>query len=127
MSEVATATVIRTKRSKIVRNTLDCTRCVEDKLFDISSFADYLKSRFKVKGKVNNLGLNVIVSASTNKVTVSSDIPYSKRYLKYLAKKFLKRSQLRNWIRVVASSKNVYELRYFNIGSDVEEEEETQE
>lgn len=48
-------------------------------------------------------------------VTVTASIPISKRYLKYLTKKFLKKNQLRDWIRVVASSKDSYQLRFYNI------------
>lgn len=64
---------------------------------------------------------------------MNSSIPFSKRYLKYLTKKFLKKNQLRDWIRyvvvllrsdvhslirmcsVIASSKDTYELRFYNI------------
>jgi large subunit ribosomal protein L22e len=46
---------------------------------------------------------------------VTSNIPISKRYLKYLTKKFLKKNTLRDWIRVVASSKDSYQLRFYNI------------
>jgi large subunit ribosomal protein L22e len=41
-----------------------------------------------------------------------------------LTKKFLKKSKLRDWLRVVANGKDSYELRYFNINQDEEEEEE---
>ncbi|KAG8509568.1 Ubiquitin carboxyl-terminal hydrolase 10 [Galemys pyrenaicus] len=34
-------------------------------------------------------------------------------YLKYLSKKYLKKNNLRDWLRVVASHKEIYELRYF--------------
>ena len=46
------------------------------------------------------------------------------RYLKYLTKKFLKKNKLRDWLRVIAVSKDSYELRYFNIDQDEEVEEE---
>lgn len=46
---------------------------------------------------------------------------FSKRYLKYLTKKYLKRNSLRDWLRVVASSKDTYELRYFQINQDDED------
>ena len=48
------------------------------------------------------------------------------RYLKYLTKKYLKKHNVRDWLRVIASNKdrNVYELRYFNIGENEAEEEE---
>ena len=46
------------------------------------------------------------------------------RYLKYLTKKYLKKNNLRDWLRVVASSKDAYELRYFQINNEDEEEDE---
>lgn len=46
------------------------------------------------------------------------------RYLKYLTKKYLKKHNLRDWLRVVANTKESYELRYFQINQDEEEEEE---
>jgi hypothetical protein len=46
---------------------------------------------------------------------VTANIPFSKRYLKYLTKKFLKKNSLRDYLRVVASSKDNYELRFYNI------------
>jgi large subunit ribosomal protein L22e len=42
----------------------------------------------------------------------------SQRYLKYLTKKYLKKNNLRDWLRVVASDKETYELRYFQISQD---------
>lgn len=50
--------------------------------------------------------------------------PLVHRYLKYLTKKYLKKNNLRDWLRVVANSKESYELRYFQINQDEEEEEE---
>lgn len=46
---------------------------------------------------------------------VQTDGPFSKRYLKYLAKKFLKKMQMRDFLRVVSTNKTTYELKYFNI------------
>ena len=47
---------------------------------------------------------------------------YICRYLKYLTKKFLKKKNLRDYIRVVATSKSNYELRYFQINAADEDE-----
>lgn len=48
------------------------------------------------------------------------------RYLKYLTKKYLKKHNVRDWLRVIASNKdrNIYELRYFNIAENEAEEED---
>ena len=66
------------------------------------------------------------MSRDKTRVTVTSEIPMSKRYLKYLTKKFLKKHNVRDWLRVIASNKDrsVYELRYFNIADQGEEEED---
>eukprot|EP00873_Tetraselmis_striata_P025231 jgi/Tetstr1/445495/TSEL_033271.t1 len=60
------------------------------------------------------------------KVSITSETTMSKRYLKYLTKKFLKKYSVRDWLRVIASNKdrNVYELRYFNIADNEAEEED---
>lgn len=39
-------------------------------------------------------------------------------------KKFLKKQQLRDWLRVVSTSKGVYELRFFNVVNDEADEDE---
>jgi large subunit ribosomal protein L22e len=39
-------------------------------------------------------------------------------------KKYLKKQQLRDWLRVVSTSKGVYELRFYNVVNDEGEEEE---
>lgn len=85
-----------------------------------------MKERFKVNGKVNNLGNNVTFERVKMKLFVNSDVHFSKAYLKYLTKRYLKKNSLRDWIRVVADSKDSYELRYFRISSNEDEEEEVE-
>ena len=89
---------------------------------EIASFQTFLAERIKVAGKAGALGDVVSVSSDKTKVTVTSDAPMSKRYLKYLTKKYLKKHNVRDWLRVIASNKdrNVYELRYFNIAEQEE-------
>ena len=64
------------------------------------------------------------VSNDKTKVTVTRTPRMSKRYLKYLTKKYLKKHNVRDWLRVIASNKdrNVYELRYFNIAEQEDDE-----
>ncbi|KAG1885767.1 60S ribosomal protein L22 [Suillus subluteus] len=104
---------------------IDYSRPATDGVFDGADFEKFLHDRIKVEGKSGQLGENVkIVRDGNSKITVTSNVPFSKRYLKYLTKKFLKKNTLRDWIRVVASSKDVYELRFYNIARDGEEEDE---
>ena len=90
-----------------------------------------MNDKIKVNGKVGVLGDDVVISRDRNKIIVKTDIAFSKRYLKYLTKKFLKKQQLRDWLHVIATNKQTYELRYFNIhdndADDDDEEEEADE
>merc|ERR1719499_2644012 len=110
------------KSKKTLKFTVDCSQPVDDGIMDAASFEKFLQDRIKVSGKTGNLGDLVSISRDKAKVTVASDIPFSKRYLKYLSKKYLKKQQLRDFLRVVAPSKTSYELRYFNINEDNEED-----
>ncbi|KAJ1703477.1 hypothetical protein LUZ63_003256 [Rhynchospora breviuscula] len=106
---------------------IDCAKPVEDKIMDIASLEKFLQERIKVAGgKAGALGDAVTVTRDKNKITVTSDGPFSKRYLKYLTKKYLKKHNVRDWLRVIASNKDrsVYELRYFNIAENEGEEED---
>ena len=83
-----------------------------------------MNDKIKVNGKVGVLGDDVIISRDRNKIIVKTEIAFSKRYLKYLTKKFLKKQQLRDWLHVIANSKASYELRYYNIHEQDAEEDE---
>merc|ERR1712098_327387 len=111
----------RSKKGASWKFTLDLTHPVEDGILDSANFETFLKERIKVNGKTGNLGNVVQVGRMKNNVT--SEKQFSKRYLKYLTKKYLKKNNLRDWLRVVASDKETYELRYFQISQDDEESE----
>uniref|UniRef100_A0A8C8D0C4 Large ribosomal subunit protein eL22 n=1 Tax=Oncorhynchus tshawytscha TaxID=74940 RepID=A0A8C8D0C4_ONCTS len=81
----------------------------------------FLKERVKVNGKTGNLANVIEIARLKNKINVTSQKQFSKRYLKYLTKKYLKKNNLRDWLRVVASDKETYELRYFQISQEEEE------
>ena len=101
-----------------VKFVIDCAAPVDDKVLDIASFEKYLNERIKVEGKTGNLAqTNVIITRDRTKITVASpsDLGFSKRQLKYLSKRYLKKQQLRDYLRVIASSKNSYELKYYQI------------
>mmetsp|Transcript_16274 Transcript_16274/g.24130 ORF Transcript_16274/g.24130 Transcript_16274/m.24130 type:complete len:117 (-) Transcript_16274:125-475(-) len=110
----------KSSKKQILKFTIDCTVLVNDELLDTASFEKFLGDRIKVNGKAGQLGDAVKLSRDTNKVFVAAAAPFSKRYLKYLTKKYLKSFQLRDYLHVIASDRdrNAYELRYFKIGDD---------
>jgi large subunit ribosomal protein L22e len=96
---------------------------LEDKVLDLGSFEKFLHDKIKVNNKAGNLGTKVVVSRDKSKINVTAELPFSKRYVKYLTKKYLKKQQLRDYLRVVAGSKNNYELKYYKINSAAADDE----
>lgn len=90
----------------------------------IDTFAKFLGDRIKVNGKAGVLGDSVKIEAKDAKIHIDAKLPFSKRYLKYLSKKYLKKQQLRDYLHVIATDKSTYQLKYFNIEQEDEEEEE---
>ncbi|KAI6031719.1 ribosomal protein L22e [Pisolithus microcarpus] len=118
MPKAPTAKTAATKHKFVI----DYSRPAAQDVFDGADFEKYLHDRIKVENKAGQLGDKVkITRDSSNKIIITANIPFSKRYLKYLTKKFLKKNTLRDWIRVVASSKDVYQLRFYNIAHEEEE------
>ena len=101
---------------------IDCSKPVEDKVFNTNNFAEFLRQRIKVEGKLGKLGERIKVNNDDRKIAVDANIPFSKRYLKYLTKKYLKKHSLREFLYVVASDKKNYQIKYFNIQQEGEEE-----
>ncbi|EFJ30734.1 hypothetical protein SELMODRAFT_270704 [Selaginella moellendorffii] len=114
------------KGKKKATFTIDCGKPVEDKIMEIASFEKFLQDRIKVGGKTGVLGDTVTITRERNKISVTSENAFSKRYLKYLTKKYLKKHNVRDWLRVIASNtdRSVYELRYFNIAENAADEED---
>ncbi|GAA5996475.1 60S ribosomal protein eL22 RPL22A [Rhodotorula paludigena] len=104
---------------------IDYSGPANDKIFDAAAYEKFLVDHIKVEGKTGQLGDNVkLQREGSGKLSVTSTIPFSKRYLKYLTKKFLKRNQMREWLRVVASSKDTYQLKFYNLSFDGDAAEE---
>ncbi|XP_043852805.1 60S ribosomal protein L22-like 1 [Dromiciops gliroides] len=86
---------------------LDLNHPVEDGIFDSRNFEQFLKEKVKVNGKTGNLGNVVHIEHFKNKITAVSEKQFSKRYLKYLTKKYLKKNNRCDWLHMVASDKEI--------------------
>ena len=102
---------------------INCSEPVQDNVLVLSDFESFLNNKIKVQGKTGNLGQAVTVSKDKDSIVVEAKIAFSKRYLKYLSKKYLKKQDLREFLRVLANGKNVYELRFFQVNNDEGAEE----
>jgi len=107
--------VKKSGKKSIAKFSIDAFLPVEDKVLDPAAFEKFLHDKIKVNGKAGELGSKVNITRDKHKIFVAAELPFSKRYLKYLTKQYLKKSQLRDYLSVVASSKGTYELKYFKI------------
>ena len=116
---------------------IDCGEPGTDNMVDLDAFTLFLQQRIKVNGKTGNLGSAIAVERQDNDIHITANIPFSKRYLKYLTKQYLTRQRkltsrdelksetitIREWLRVVATSPSTYELRYINVNSGDDEDD----
>ncbi|KAL1589007.1 hypothetical protein WHR41_02243 [Cladosporium halotolerans] len=114
------------KNQKITKKfIINATQPVNDRIFDASAFTTFLQQRIKVDGLTGNLGERInVTNLGDGRIEVVAHQEFSGRYLKYLTKKFLKKQQLRDWLRVVATNKGEYSLKFFNVVGEEGEEEE---
>jgi len=111
----------KTPKKQMVKFVIDCSAPINDGIMDAIAFETFLKQKIKVNGKAGNIAGKVNIDQVQGKlINISAEPPFSKRYLKYLTKKFLKKQNLRDWIHVVATAKNTYVLKYFAIQDDEE-------
>lgn len=103
---------------------MDCSAPVEGAVFDQEAYVKYLVEHIKVDNVAGNLGDDIVVSEEGSTVVVVSTTKFSGKYLKFLTKRFLKKNQLRDWIRFVAGKRNEYRLQFYSIDDEEEEEDD---
>jgi large subunit ribosomal protein L22e len=73
------------KKKQLLKFVIECKNPVEDGIMKTNTFETFLNERIKVNGKTNQLAASGLkVEASKTKIVVTSEQPFSKRYLKYL-------------------------------------------
>ena len=112
----------KTQKKISYKFVIDCKLPIEDNVIVLADFENFLRQKIKVEKKTGNLGNAVAVAKERDTIVVSTTIQFSKRYLKYLTKKYLKKQDLKEYLRVVATNKTHYELRYFNIQNEEAEQ-----
>ncbi|KAK2003240.1 ribosomal L22e family protein [Colletotrichum falcatum] len=124
--QAATKRTGKGKNQKVTKKfIINASQPASDKIFDVAAFEKFLQDKIKVEGRVGNLGDQVQISQQgEGKIEIIAHNELSGRYLKYLTKKFLKKQQLRDWLRVVSTSKGVYELKFFNVVNDEAEDDD---
>ena len=101
---------------------VDLNQAVSNNLLSVEAAVKYLKQNIKVHGLKNKLGDSVQVESTDKKdkqknsiiVSVDNTMKFSKRYVKYLIKKFLKRENISLYLRVISSGSSGYLVKLFS-------------
>ena len=113
---------VRTKKDKSYRKlTIDFDQPVTNSLLSLETAKKFLEQNIKINGLKGKLGESVKVSTTDksakqkNNVLVQVDnaMKFSKRYIKYLVKKFLKRENINLYLRVISSGPGSYLVKIF--------------
>jgi large subunit ribosomal protein L22e len=101
---------------------VDLNQAVSNNLLSVEAAVKYLRQNIKVNGLKNKLSDSVQVDSTDKKdkqknsivVSVDNTMKFSKRYVKYLIKKFLKRENISLYLRVISSGSNGYLVKLFS-------------
>ena len=99
--------------------TIDFSGPVDNNLLTLESALKYLQSNMKLNGLKGKLGDSIKISSTekTDKakntlvISVDNSLEFSKKYLKYLVKKFLKREGIGKFLTVSSTSLNAYTVK----------------
>ncbi len=117
----------KTKKDKSYRKlTVDFDQPVTNSLLSLETAKKFLEQNIKVNGLKGKLGDSVKVSTTEksarqkNNVIVQVDnaMKFSKRYIKYLVKKFLKRENINLYLRVISNGPGSYLVKIFQRNSE---------
>uniref|UniRef100_A0A8C8FQP7 Uncharacterized protein n=1 Tax=Oncorhynchus tshawytscha TaxID=74940 RepID=A0A8C8FQP7_ONCTS len=105
--------------------TLDLTHPVEYSILDSANFETFLNERVKVNGKTGNLANLVEINHLKNKIHVTEPAFQEKNNLEEKETHTYKdeKNNLRDWLRVMLADKETYELRYFQISQEEDNDE----
>ena len=107
------------KQKTYKKYTVDFNSPVDNNLLTLESALKYMQSNMKINGLKGKLG-NIIKINMTDKkdktkntlvFSVDNSIQFSKRYIRYLVKKFLKREGITRFLTVSSTSPNAYTVK----------------
>lgn len=113
---------IKKKEKSYKKLYVDLNQAVSNSLLSLEAAIKYLTQNIKVNGLKGKLGDSVKVGQTDKKdkqkntVVISADnqLKFSKRYVKYLIKKFLKRENISLYLRVISNAPNSYLVKLFS-------------
>ncbi len=109
MNTQKTDTKQKTKTYK--KYTIDFTAPLSNKLLTLESVSKYLELNMKLNGLKGKLGDTIKINISDKNsilIQVESTLEFSKKYIKYLTKKYLKKEGIEKYMTINANTPSGY-------------------
>jgi len=99
---------------------VDFTEVIKNNLVTLEAAIKYLNDNIKLQNLKNHKDKATFIKVTaggkgdkknTLCVEVENSVKTSKRYIKYLTKRFLKKENILNFLRVISSSSNTYSVK----------------
>ena len=111
--------VSEVKQKTYKKYTIDFNAPVENNLVTLESALKYMQANMKLNGLKGKLGDSIKINntektdkaKNTLVISVDNSLEFSKKYLKYLVKKFLKREGIGKFLTVSSTSPNAYTVK----------------
>ena len=99
--------------------TVDFSNPLENKLLTLESVLKYLQGNMKLNGLKGKLGKSILINTDDKReknksnitISVDSSLKFSKRYIRYLVKKFLKKEGVAKYLTLSATSPSAYTVK----------------
>ena len=105
-----------TKQTTYKKYSVDFSNPLENKLLTLESVLKFLQNNMKLNGLKGKLGKTILINTDEKReksktsivISVDSSIKFSKRYIRYLVKKFLKKEGVAKYLTLTATSPSAY-------------------
>ena len=107
------------KTATYKKYSVDFTNPLENKLLTLESVLKFLQNNMKLNGLKGKLGKTILINTDEKReksktsivISVDSSIKFSKRYIRYLVKKFLKKEGVAKYLTLTATSPSAYMVK----------------
>ena len=101
--------------------TIDFSAPISNNLLTLESISKYLQLNMKINGLKGKLGDSIKISIADKNnimIQVANTLEFSKKYLKYLTKKYLKKEGIEKFMTINANSPNGYTVKIIKKNND---------
>ena len=107
------------KQTTYKKYSVDFSNPLENKLLTLESVLKFLQNNMKLNGLKGKLGKTILINTDEKReksktsivISVDSSIKFSKRYIRYLVKKFLKKEGVAKYLTLTATSPSAYMVK----------------